>query len=160
MRRLGELCVRDIMTADPICIKDSSLLMEAIREFDDNDISALPVVDSQNRLAGVLSLFDLVEVIREIQGDISALSKVGDATRAFLIRLLTDHGDNTLVSDVMTRPVEHVAPDTNIVLAARMMVECGFRHLPVIDVQHRPIGIVTTTDFVKAFAEQGALLAG
>lgn len=160
MRPLGELCVREIMTADPICVMESSLLVEAIREFDDNDISALPVVDSQNRLAGVLSLFDLVEVIREIQGDVSALSKVGDATRAFLIRLLTDHGDNTLVSDIMTRPVESVRPETNIVLAARMMVDSGFRHLPVVDDDRRPVGIVTTTDFVKAFAEQGALLAG
>lgn len=160
MKRMGELSAQEIMTCSPICVSETAKLSEAIRELDEHDISALPVVDGGNRVVGILSLFDVIEVTREIQGDLSALAKVGDETRDFLIRLLSEQGENTLVQDVMTKPVETIRPETNAVIAARKMIEGGFRHLPVVDHRGHPLGIISTTDFVKAFADQGALLAG
>jgi CBS domain-containing protein len=60
----------------------------------------------------------------------------------------------------MTQPVATVTPDTNAVVAAKMMLQGKFRHLPVVDDDGKAVGILSTTDFVRAFAQQAPLLAG
>jgi CBS domain-containing protein len=57
-------------------------------------------------------------------------------------------------SDVMTRQVITVGPDTSIVEAARLMLENRISGLPVIEGRGRLIGIVTEADFLRR-AETG-----
>lgn len=57
-------------------------------------------------------------------------------------------------SDVMTRRVISVRPDTSILEAARLMLENGISGLPVVDSQGQPVGIVTEGDFLRR-AETG-----
>lgn len=160
MKQLGELIVSDVMTRNPICVRSAERLADAIRRFEDCSVSAMPVVDQSNSAVGILSLVDLLSEIREIHGDISAMTLVGDKTRGLLLRLLARDEDRTIVGDVMTQPVETVFPDTNAVVAAKQMLQGGFRHLPVIDEAGQVLGILSTTDFVRAFAQQAPLLAG
>jgi CBS domain-containing protein len=120
----------------------------------------MPVVDDNHSVVGMLSLVDLLELTRELHNDISAMSLVGDKTRSLLMRLLVKEEDATLVSDVMTQPVESVEPSTNAVLAAQRMLQGNFRHLPVVGETGKVLGILSATDFVRAFAQQAPLLAG
>ena len=160
MRQLGELCVGDYMTQQATVVEDSSRLTEAIRLMDNEGLSVLPVVDNQGQIVGILSQSDLIEITHEIQSDISALNYVTDKTREFLIRLLVDQGDTTIVRDVMTSPVETATPKMNLVMAAKKLIDRHYHHLPVVDESGVPIGILATSDFVRAFADYGVLLAG
>lgn len=160
MRQLGELCVGDYMTQQAIVVNETSRLTEAIRIMDNDDLSILPVVDEKGKMVGVLSQSDLIEITHEIQSDISALSYVTEKTREFLIRLLIDQGDTTLVRDVMTAPVETTTASTNLVMAAKKLIDRHYHHLPVVDADGNAIGILSTSDFVRAFADYGVLLAG
>ncbi len=160
MRQLGELIVGDYMTPQAVVVDDSKRLTEAIRLLDNEALSILPVVDGEGQLTGILSQSDLIEITHEIQSDISALNYVTDRTREFLIRLLIDQGDTTLVKDVMTSPVETTTPDTNLVMAAKKLIERHYHHLPVVDANGKPVGVLSTSDFVRAFADYGVLLAG
>jgi acetoin utilization protein AcuB len=58
------------------------------------------------------------------------------------------------VSEVMTQVVQTVTPEVAIERAARMLVEQRIGALPVVSAG-RPIGIVTSTDVMKAFLELG-----
>lgn len=159
-KRLGELTAADLMSPSPVTISAYDRVTTAIRLMDDYSVSALPVVDESNRAVGILSLFDLLATTREIQTDISALHQVSEATRDFLIQMLVQQGENTLVNDVMTQPVVTLHKSENLILAARRMEQGRFRHLPVVDDDQHPIGMVSSFDFVRALADLGALAAG
>lgn len=160
MKNLGELKVSEIMTCQAICIKATDRLTEAIQIMDDEGLSVLPVINHQRRLVGILSTSDLVEITHELQSDITSMSQMRDTTRRFLIKLLIEQGDKTLVRDVMTSPVETISPSSNLVVAARKIADRIYHHLPVVDESGTPVGMLSTKDFVRAIADYGALLAG
>ncbi len=54
---------RDIMTPDPITVEPGMDAGEAARIMVDNGIGVLPVVDSEGKLAGVLTKLELMKVI-------------------------------------------------------------------------------------------------
>jgi len=58
------------------------------------------------------------------------------------------------VSEVMTQGVQSVTPEVAIERAARVLVEQKIGALPVVSAG-RPIGIVTSTDVIRAFLELG-----
>lgn len=160
MNQLGERKVVDFMTEDVKVVEDNAKLSDAIRILDKNQLSATPVVDSQNVVVGLLSTSDLLEIFHETQCDLNALHCVTDMTRDFLIQLLTDAGDNTRVCDVMRSPVETVSPSTNLIVAAQRLVKKRYHHMPVVDEDGQPIGMISTFDFVRAVAEHGAAMSG
>ena len=160
MKQLGELMVAEVMSTHPICVGADVRLADAIRRFDDYDVSALPVLDEDDTVVGILSIVDLLDVSRELHGELDAAKFVGDKTRGYLLGLWARDEDHTRVSDVMTQQVETVAPRTNAVVAAKLMLQGGFRHLPVVDEDGKAVGILSATDFLKAFAQQAPLLAG
>jgi sulfide:quinone oxidoreductase len=54
--------VEDIMTPDPITIKESSNLQEAVALMDNNRIKRLVVTDDDNRVCGIVSRADLLKL--------------------------------------------------------------------------------------------------
>ncbi len=160
MKQLGEIKVSDYMTRGVTATQETAKLTDAIRQMDSERFSVLPVVDAAGKTVGILSASDLIEIVHEVQADLSALHFVSGKTREFLIQLLVEQGDDTLVSDVMTAPVDVVHENENLVVSARRIIENGYHHLPVVDSDGRPIGMLSATDFVRAFAENGRLLAG
>src|SRR5271166_7098032 len=51
----------DVMVRDVVTVEPQTSIVEAIKLLADHDISALPVVDPDNRLIGILSEADLLE---------------------------------------------------------------------------------------------------
>ncbi len=160
MKKIGELKVSDYMTDQATVVDDTAKLSKAIGLMEKYRLSVLPVVDNQGEIVGILTNTDLIGITHEIQADISALNYVSEATRDFLIQMIMDQGDTTFVSDVMTSPVETITPKTNLVVAAKKLVDRNYHHLPVVDESGAPIGILTTTDFVRAICDHGAMVAG
>lgn len=160
MLQLGEKKVSDYMTRVVVSVDDTDKLTNAIRIMDERRISALPVVDNQNAVVGILTTSDLTGMFHEVQSDLSALHLVTDGTKDFLLQMLTEQGDNTRVSDVMTSPVETTSAETNLVSAAQILNDKPYHHLLAVDENHCPIGILATSDFVRAIAEVGSTLSG
>lgn len=158
--KIGEQCVRDLMTPNAIVVSEHDSVVDAFRKFELHGISALPVVNERNQVTGILSVFDVISITREMQSDLNALPLLTEESRDFLIQMLIHQGDQNKVAEVMTQPVRTIEADANLVFAAREMIQNGFRHLPVVDDVGHPIGMISTTDFVRAIAETGALLAG
>jgi CBS domain-containing protein len=105
---------------------DATLGVAADR-LTERGIGALVVVDGDGRLVGVISERDLV----------------GELSR---------HGPGLVdlpVSAVMSRQVETCRLHTRTHELMAVMTERRFRHVPVVDDDHRPIGIVSIGDVVK-----------
>ncbi|MGC8612661.1 MAG: CBS domain-containing protein [Conexivisphaera sp.] len=51
-----------VMTEDPITVKDTDLVTEAIGKMREADVRHLPVVDSQGKLVGIVSFRDFMDL--------------------------------------------------------------------------------------------------
>jgi CBS domain-containing protein len=57
--------------------------------------------------------------------------------------------DRTRVGDVMTRDPESLSPDQRVAYALNKMVVGGFRHIPIVDAGHRPVGVIAMRNVVE-----------
>jgi CBS domain-containing protein len=98
------------------------------------------------------------EVVREmIQGSFGCMlvvegeRLVGIFTERDLLRLVDKETDLSLltVREVMTRDPETLRPQHGIVLALNRMTEGGYRHIPLVDEEGRPVGVVAMRDIVR-----------
>ena len=160
MKGFSEYTVADIMTTDPLVIAQDESLHHALEIFADNRVSAIPVVDMHNKIVGILSITDLVNLLREVQSDLSALWTAKQNDRDYLLGLLKEESGQMLISEIMSTPVETVNVTRNVIVAAQIMAREQFRHLPVVDGNNQPVGMLSTTDFVRAIADIGALMVG
>lgn len=62
--------------------------------------------------------------------------------------------EETTVAEVMTRSVQSVPADSDVQEAARAMLDAGIRRLLVVE-DGRLVGVVSSTDVMKAVAELG-----
>jgi CBS domain-containing protein len=78
---------------------------------------------------------------------------VGVVSERDVVRHLADgaNPDHVLVEDIMTTELLEVKPETPIAEAARLMVEAGVRHLPVLD-GDAVAGIVSARDVLALLA--------
>lgn len=135
------LRLRDIMTTDVASATPDMTLREAMALLSDRHISGAPVVDG-GKVVGVFSATDLLAYIAELD---SAQPSVSFRRRQTPLEELT-------VSEVMTRGVKSLPPDSSVELAAAFMQRMQIHRVLVMEGAHL-LGIVTTTDLAKAVAE-------
>ncbi|MBN3932363.1 CBS domain-containing protein [Streptomyces verrucosisporus] len=134
--------VRDLMTADVVSVREDARYREILDALDRNRVSALPVVDAEDRVVGVVSEADLLR----------AEGHTGDRPRSPLPRLPRPPRppDRTgTARELMTAPAVTVGPDEPVAQAARLIEGRGVKRLPVVDGERRLLGIVSRRDLVR-----------
>jgi predicted transcriptional regulator len=127
--------VAELMTPDPIIIDESAALDEAVRLLEENEISGLPVVDRDGVLVGVISQTDIV--------------------RARAVAHLWHRWPGLRVRHLMHAPALTADRSMNMEEAAQIMERAHVHRLVVVDDdQLTPIGIISTTDLVRALAHR------
>ena len=144
--------VGEIMTRNVVSVSKDADLTEAIRIMEREGLSAIPVVNAGGQVCGIVSNSDLISLTYDLQCDISVLPYVGKAVRESLIDALNEDNQMVQVTRVMTEHVESVTPQDEISTAARVMTEQSIHHLPVVNQEHKPIGIVSASDIVRTVA--------
>ncbi|MFB6706746.1 CBS domain-containing protein [Streptomyces sp. NPDC056333] len=118
--------VIDLMTPTVVSVQRGTTFKEIARLLDEFDISAVPVVDENERPVGVVSEADLLR-------DRSSTS-----------------GTNTAV-DLMSHPAITAVPEWSVVRAARVMEKHKIKRLPVVDSERRLIGVLSRSDLLQLF---------
>ena len=80
----------------------------------------------------------------------------GIITERDLLRAVAESVDvaNTKVRDYVTPDAVTITPSWEVVDAARLMIDRGFRHLLVVNEAGKLLGIVSIRDMVKALVEE------
>jgi acetoin utilization protein AcuB len=68
LERSAELKIKDIMTADPVTVSPANTLQDALLLMQKIHVGALPVVDRDGKVAGIISLRDLLRAFTEVLG--------------------------------------------------------------------------------------------
>jgi CBS domain-containing protein len=128
--KVAELMQTDVKTVDL-----DATVGDAITTLADVHVSALPVTDARGQVVGVLSTTDIL----------GALSETTDPeVREQLFEV-------TPVCDLMTPRSRVIAPDADILEAARQMLYLDVHRLFVED-DGRLLGVISQTDIVAAVA--------
>jgi CBS domain-containing protein/mannitol/fructose-specific phosphotransferase system IIA component (Ntr-type) len=134
-----QLRVREMMNDRPITTRPGVPLRDAAREMVRTRVSALPVVDDNGLLLGMLSSKDLV---RDLLG-----TYLQGGTRHTPARSASV-GVRRTVRDVMTRQVLCVSPDQPLAEVASLMSNKDVERVPVV-VDGRLVGFLTRGDIVR-----------
>lgn len=126
--------VADIMTPDPITVREGAALAEARARLQSSHVTGLPVIDVANRVVGVISKTDLVALARYDD----------DAPEGW--------HDHRRVRDAMSSPALTIGAWAPVRQAARLILDYRVHRLVVVDEEQRAVGIVSTTDFVRLVA--------
>jgi CBS domain-containing protein len=129
--------VGDVMQAPVVTAAPTMSLAEAATMMAKAEIGALVVVDGGSRAVGIVTERDLL----------MAVARLGAAAL-----------DQRLQA-VMSAPVEGLPADALLYRAIARLLRRGFRHLPVLDGNGRPIGMVSARTLLRERATS-ALLVG
>jgi len=122
------MLVRNRMSRPAVTIRQDADFQKALSLMQEKKLRRLPVVDDNGQLVGIVVERDLlVAAMRYLQSRVE-------------------------ISDVMTRNVVSVGPDTDLNEVARMMLERKIGGLPVVE-NGQLVGIITESDIFKRFVE-------
>jgi CBS domain-containing membrane protein len=136
--------VSAVMSTNPISIGPDADLHAAARLLGENKVSGLPVVDDKRRVVGLISEADVLSMT-----GIQRTHTFRDVLRHVLGEPVPGRRQGTRVGDFMTSPAITITPDADIRDAARILDEKRIKRLPVIDDDHRLVGIISRADIVK-----------
>lgn len=151
---MSRLTVRDVMTADVVSARVDTPFKKVARLLEEYDVSALPVLDDDDRLVGVVSEADLLPK-EEYRGRPGRLGRLERLTRR---RELAKAAGDT-ARELMTSPAVTIGPDATLAEAARLMVNERVKRLPVVTASGDLIGIVSRADLVEAFLRPDQAIA-
>lgn len=129
--RVGTVCCRDVMSRDLIVISPDESAMAAWHLLAHHRIKALPVVDETGRLAGILTLHDLM-IDRERQQPREAIALA-----------------QWRVAELMTREVRTARSYQPLYDLVGAFSDGGLHHMPVLE-GDQLVGILTQSDMVAA----------
>jgi signal-transduction protein with cAMP-binding, CBS, and nucleotidyltransferase domain len=121
------------MTQKLVTIAASNSAQEAAIKMRENDTSSLVVIDENNKAVGIVTERDLVTRVC-VHGESSKTAKL---------------------EQVMSSPVVTIDALSSVEVAADIMTQNGVRHLLVAEDEDisKPLGIISTSDFVKYLRE-------
>ncbi|HVN41096.1 MAG TPA: CBS domain-containing protein [Myxococcota bacterium] len=126
--------VEDVMS-EPVCIAATATLAEAERMLEERGFNALPVVDADGRLQGLLTSLDLLRAF-----DFSE-----DTILPAYHRIMQRE-----VASVMSRDALSVTPKAPLTRVLRRLVDTRNKSFPVVDDDGRVIGVVAREDVMQA----------
>lgn len=145
------LTASDLMSRDPVVIPKEMSLRAAAHLLSQHQISGAPIVDKDGRCIGVVSATDFLQWIgnHDEGARPESLHKSCYCDWHMLEpnKLPTDR-----VAGAMTANPATVPPSTRIDKLAQMMLDAHIHRLIVVDNEHRPIGVVSSTDILAAVA--------
>lgn len=141
--------VSDVMTQTVVAVGRDAPFKEIVRTMEQWQVSAMPVLEGEGRVIGVVSEADLLlkeefrdsdPVLLEQRRRLSDIAKAGAVT----------------AGDLMSTPALTIHPDTTLAQAARIMAVKHVKRLPVVDALGMLQGIVSRADLLKVFLRPDA----
>lgn len=142
--------VAAVMTTEVASVTPDTPLAEVARLLVQRDVKAVPVLDGEQRVIGIITGGDLL-TRAGMQVRLSLQRELPDQMAAHHLRLLADSG--RVARDIMTPHPYTVGADALLIEAAQVMARQDFKRLPVVDAQGRLVGMVSRLDLLRVVAD-------
>lgn len=138
--------VADVMTGKVVSVRPDTGYQRVADLLVQHAISAMPVVDEEGTVLGVVSEADLLPKLN-YPDRVPVHPLVSRRRRAANRRALGD-----TAGELMTSPAVTIASTATLAQAARRLEAARVRRLPVVDDAGRLVGIVSRRDLVRLYA--------
>jgi CBS domain-containing protein len=141
VRKVGTVMTREVVT-----VNEQAPFSELVRLMAVHKISALPVVTDTGWVVGIVSEADLLrkEEYQQVYDGESWLERRRQ-------RVARAKAAGRRADEVMSAPAITIDPDATVPMAAKLMARHRIKRLPVVDDQHRLVGIVSRADLLRLF---------
>ena len=136
--------VSDVMTQTVVAVGRDAPFKEIVRTMEQWRVSAMPVLEGEGRVIGVVSEADLLpkEEFRDSDpGPVEERRRLSDVAKAGAVT----------AGELMSTPAITVHPDATLAQAARIMAVRHVKRLPVVDAVGMLQGVVSRADLLKVF---------
>ena len=116
---------------DPFTVRPETNLQECLDLMQKHRVGSVLIVDEDNKLVGILTERDFL---------LKVFGKAKDLAAA-------------KVADFMTKDPVREKPEASLAFALSVMSHGGFRHVPIVDQDDTPIGMVSVKDVVDFFVK-------
>lgn len=115
----------------PICVNSNENLKNVLKTLKTNKTGCVQITDSSDVLIGIFSERDWILKISDEKEDL-----------------------NSKISDFMTKNPQAVKMDTPVAYAINLMSKGGFRHIPVVDDENSPVGMLSVKNIIDFLANE------
>ncbi len=143
-RTLGDLRCADIMSKPPFAVEAGVSLKDAWALMRAEQIKALPVVDSQRQVIGIVTVADFMRL-----ANLDLHEGLGQRLRT-LVRGRS--GQPASVGQVMSHPVQTAHVAQHAIDLVPLFSHGGHHHIPIVDAGAQLVGVITQTDLVRTLA--------
>lgn len=137
--------VADLMTTEVVSVDEKASFKQMVELIEQHHISALPVVDDERRVIGVVSEADLL--LKEDRTDLEEHHMFESRRR----REERGKAGGTSAKELMSSPAVTIRPEANVRDAAKLMHDRLVKRLPVVDGNGRLVGVISRTDVLRVF---------
>ncbi|MFF8991404.1 CBS domain-containing protein [Streptomyces sp. NPDC014983] len=140
------------MTRAVVAVGRTALFKDIVARMEQWNVSALPVLEGDGRVVGVVSEADLLpkEEFRDSDPDrMTQRRRLGDLAKAGAVT----------AEEVMSTPAISVRADATLAEAARIMALKRVKRLPVVTAEGVLEGVVSRGDLLKVFLREDRELA-
>ncbi|MCK5869501.1 hypothetical protein BMR07_01730 [Methylococcaceae bacterium CS1] len=147
----GDICCADIMMRDITSVEYGTEVEDAWQLIQTKKLKVIPVVDNSKRVIGLLTWHDFFKYI-----NLNAYDSLQDQFRRFIRRTAsTETNKPEAVGHIMTQSVVTLPETAHIAELIPIMSLQGHRQIPIINEQHRLVGMVYQANLVVALYNQG-----
>jgi len=143
-RTLGELRCSQIMSAPVHAVAADTPLNAAWALMRNHAVKALPVVDAQQTVIGIVTVADFMRL-----ANLDMHEGIGQRLRSLIMGRPKQPEQ---VQQLMSSPVLQVVAGQHVMDLVPMFSDAGHHHIPVVDVGRKLVGIITQSDLVKTLA--------
>lgn len=115
-----------LRTSEPVCVEPTDRVTDAADLMARHHVGCVLVV-RDGKIAGICSERDIIQKVLRIDVDPS----------------------DVLIEDVMTSEPECLQPTDTVAFALHLMHIGGYRHIPLVNEEHEPVGIISVKDIVE-----------
>lgn len=136
--------VSDVMTHTVIAVGRDAPFKDIVKLMEQWKVSALPVLEGEGRVIGVVSEADLLpkEEFRDSDPDrFTQLHRLSDLAKA----------GGLSAGELMSSPAVTVHPGSTLAQAARIMAQRKVKRLPVVNDEGMLEGVISRADLLKVF---------
>ncbi|WP_337845092.1 CBS domain-containing protein [Thermus sp.] len=140
---------KDAMTSPAVAVPLGTSLREAAEIMLQKRIGSLLVVDGEGRVIGIVTESDFLKEKAIPFSTFRAPLLLGRFLGKDSVEKLLAEAHTVRVEEIMTSPVHTVTPETPLGEALRLMLDYDINHVPVVDGEGRPLGILTRFDLLR-----------
>jgi CBS domain-containing protein len=134
------------MTRRVATVAEGAGYKQIVETLTTNAVSAVPVVDADQRVIGVVSEADLLHKV-----DGGAFEPHGWLLERKQTRIARGKANADFARDLMSSPAVTIAATAPVAVAARVMETERVKRLPVVDAEGHLVGIVSRSDLLRPY---------